>query len=139
MADDPRRLPVFVYGTLMPGLRNYAWFLRGGTVAEVPARLAGAVLYEGPGFPHAVAAPGGEVRGVLITLVPDRYGALLAALDELEGCVPGGPGNLFDRVEREVALVAGGTARAWVYLASGRVARQLRATGTLVPGGVWRE
>ncbi|KNB54266.1 hypothetical protein AC230_05075 [Streptomyces caatingaensis] len=122
----------------MPGLRNHAWFLRGRTVAEVPARLAGAVLYEGPGYPHAVAAPHGEVHGVLVTLDPARYDALLAGLDELEGCVPGDPGNLFDRVEREVVPGTGGTARAWVYLASDRVARRLRVTGRPVPGGVWR-
>lgn len=139
--QDHRQLPVFVYGTLRPGQRNHDLFLRGRTTAVRPARLRGAVLYEGPGYPYAVADPAGEVLGELVTLAPAGYGHVLAALDVLEDHVPGDPASLYDRVEREVQLTGSGetaeTVRAWVYLAADRVARGLRAAGTPVPGGSW--
>ncbi|GHF59294.1 gamma-glutamylcyclotransferase [Streptomyces mashuensis] len=134
----PARLPVFVYGTLRPGRCNHDRFLGGRTVAEVPARMRDVVLYEGPGYPYAVARPGGEVRGELVTVDPERYEEVLAALDVLEGCRPGDPGrSLYDRVVREALVEDGGAVRAWVYLAAERVARRLRLSGTLVRGGEW--
>ncbi|MBZ4322232.1 gamma-glutamylcyclotransferase family protein [Streptomyces huiliensis] len=137
MAGDEAPLPVFVYGTLRRGGGNYPLFLRGRTTAEVPARLPGAVLYEGPGYPFAVSAPAGEIRGELMTLVPGRYAAVLAALDVLEDHRPGDPGSLYDRVVRDVRTERGESVRAWVYLAAERVARRLRAEGIRVPGGDW--
>ncbi|MEV4441935.1 gamma-glutamylcyclotransferase family protein [Streptomyces sp. NPDC049577] len=133
-----RRLPFFVYGTLRPGRCNHDVFLRGRTAAEVPARMRGAVLYEGPGYPYAVAAPPEEeVRGELITVAEGWYDAVLAALDELEEHRPGDPRSLYDRVAREVLPEGGAPVRAWVYLAAERVAHGLRTAGTRVPGGDW--
>ncbi|MGK5629436.1 gamma-glutamylcyclotransferase family protein [Streptomyces sp. URMC 123] len=144
MAPPPERppvlrLPVFVYGTLRPGHGNHRRFLLGRTEAEEPAVLRGAVLYEGPGYPYAVAAPEGEIRGELITPPrdPAAYDALLAELDALEEYVPGAPDNLYERVARAVRLADGRTAGAWVYLAGERVARRLRGRGAVVPGGDW--
>ncbi len=135
------RLPVFVYGTLRPGRHNHDRFLLGRTLAEVPARLRGAVLYEGPGYPYAVAGGEGEIRGEirgeLITIAPDAYAAVLAELDVLEECRPGDPRALYERVVREVLVEGGGAVRGWVYLATERVARGLRAAGRPVPGGDW--
>ncbi|MEU6080920.1 gamma-glutamylcyclotransferase family protein [Streptomyces sp. NPDC047108] len=136
------RLPVFVYGTLRPGRENHDLYLRGRTVEERPARLRGAVMYEGPGWPYAVAGPGGEILGELITPAAEHYDALLAALDVLEDYAPGDPANLYERVAREVILLDDGEGGgrgvdAWVYLAAEPVARQLRASGTVVPGGDW--
>ncbi|HLL33940.1 gamma-glutamylcyclotransferase family protein [Streptomyces sp.] len=132
-------LPFFVYGTLRPGERNHDAFLRGRTASEAPARLTGAVLYDGPGYPYAVEHPGGSVRGELVTALPEAYGELLAALDRLEECeTPGDPRNLYERVARDVVRTTDGTVlRAWVYLAAPPVAARLRARGTRVEGGDW--
>ncbi|MGW6023023.1 gamma-glutamylcyclotransferase family protein [Streptomyces sp. NPDC055099] len=132
------RLPFFVYGTLRPGERYHDVHLRGSVETERPARLPGAVLYEGPGYPYLVESPeGGPVYGELITAAPSVYDRLLADLDVLEGYAPGDPRNLYERVEREVILLGGGPASAWVYVAAPRVAARLRDSGAVIGGGDW--
>lgn len=134
-------LPFFVYGTLRPGERNHDLFLHGRTATEEPARLAGAVLYEGPGYPYAVEDPagGGTVEGEVVTAAPGEYEELLAVLDDLEEYAgPGHPRNLYERVARDVVRPDGTVIRAWVYFAAAGVARDLRAHGSTVPGGSWR-
>ncbi|MET7652318.1 gamma-glutamylcyclotransferase family protein [Streptomyces sp. NPDC005486] len=160
-------LPFFVYGTLRPGEVNHDLFLRGRTLREEPARLAGAVLYQGPGYPYAVEDRGGWVTGSLVTPLPQAYGELLAELDRLEEYAPGDPRNLYERVTREVRIDVetglglglgtgagtemgtgvtveareGGSAslpvRAWVYVAAPAVAARLRARGKLIESGDW--
>ncbi|MFG2947454.1 gamma-glutamylcyclotransferase family protein [Streptomyces adustus] len=134
------QLPFFVYGTLRPGGRYHDAFLGGRTRSAHPARLAGAVLYDGPGYPYAVEEPGGGgVRGELLTVPVEAYDELLAELDRLEEYVPGDPRSLYLRVEREVGRDADGAAvRAWVYVAAPAVAERLRADGRIVEGGDWR-
>ncbi|MEV5505351.1 gamma-glutamylcyclotransferase family protein [Streptomyces orinoci] len=131
------QLPLFVYGTLRPGRHNYARYLQGHTTAEKPARLRGAALYEGPGYPFAVPAPHSQVHGDLITLAPAGYAAVLTTLDALEGYAPGAPDNLYERVALPVELPTGERPPAWVYLATPTLAHTLRTTGTPIPHGRW--
>ncbi|HET6860891.1 MAG TPA: gamma-glutamylcyclotransferase family protein [Streptomyces sp.] len=130
-------LPFFVYGTLRPGGSHHAHFLRGRTAVEEPGTLPGAVLYEGPGYPYVV--PGeGEVAGELITAEPGAYGELVRVLDLLEEFrSPGHPRNLYEREAYDVLRADGSPVRAWVYVAGVRIARELRASGTPIPGGDW--
>ncbi|MEV0525087.1 gamma-glutamylcyclotransferase family protein [Streptomyces sp. NPDC050439] len=138
MTQEGGRLPFFVYGTLRPGERHHDVHLRGGIATECPARLPGAVLYEGPGYPYLVKGPeSGPVHGELITATPSAYDRLIADLDVLEGYAPGDPRNLYERVEREVILLGGAPASAWVYVAAPRVAARLRASGAVIGGGDW--
>ena len=131
------RHPFFVYGTLRPGEHNHDLFLRGRTASEEPGRMRGIVLYEGPGYPYAVEEPGGVVSGELVAALPGEYDELLAALDRLEEYVPGDPGNLYERLARDVTRADGTMARAWVYVAAPAVADRLRADGKLIEGGDW--
>ncbi|WP_069767749.1 gamma-glutamylcyclotransferase family protein [Streptomyces sp. LUP30] len=134
-------LPFFVYGTLRPGEVNHDLLLRGRTLREEPARLAGALLYDGPGYPYAVETPGeagATVAGELVTARPQAYARLLAELDRLEEYVPGDPRNLYERVAREVARTDGSApVPAWVYIAAPAVAAGLRARGKPIEGGDW--
>ncbi|MEU7058632.1 gamma-glutamylcyclotransferase family protein [Streptomyces sp. NPDC046197] len=131
-------LPFFVYGTLRPGEGNHDAFLHGRTQSEEPARLPGAVLYDGPGYPYVLEEPGGVVHGELVTALPEEYGELLVALDRLEGYVPGDPRSLYERVARDVVRDADGVAvRAWVYVAGPAAAARLRSVGRLIEGGNW--
>lgn len=132
------RLPFFVYGTLLPGEPNHDLFLLGRTVSEVPGRLPGAVLYEGPGYPYVVEEPGGVICGELITPAPGQYDQLLLGLDRLEDYAPGDPANLYERVARDVIREDGTSVCAWVYVAAPAVAVRLRARGKLIEGGDWR-
>ncbi|WP_455357357.1 gamma-glutamylcyclotransferase family protein [Streptomyces sp. SYSU K217416] len=136
----PFELPFFVYGTLRPGQYNHDLFLRGRTAAEEPARLAGALLYDGPGFPYVVEerTGGGAVVGDLVTAAPAEYGEVLSVLDTLEEFYGSGhPLNVYDRVARDAVRPDGTAVRAWVYVAAPRVERELRRSGAAIPGGDW--
>ncbi|MFF2525437.1 gamma-glutamylcyclotransferase family protein [Streptomyces liangshanensis] len=134
-------LPFFVYGTLRPGEGNHALFLRGRTAREEPARLEGAALYDGPGYPYAIETPGAEIVGEIVSALPgpgEAYRELLSVLDELEEYrAPGDPRNLYERVPRDVRRADGTAVTAWVYFAAPRVARELRAAGRPIAGGDW--
>ncbi|MFF8829458.1 gamma-glutamylcyclotransferase family protein [Streptomyces sp. NPDC015131] len=129
----PPELPFFVYGTLRPGEPNHERFLRGRTAAEEPARLAGALLHDGPGYPYLLRG-GGQVEGELVSAAPGRYEALLSVLDRLEEYF--GPGHPLNVYEREVCDVVrardGATVRAWVYVAAPAV-----RPGAAITGGDW--
>ncbi|MYS58590.1 MULTISPECIES: gamma-glutamylcyclotransferase family protein [Streptomycetaceae] len=133
------RLPFFVYGTLRPGEVNHARLLRGRTARAVPAVLRGALLYDGPGYPYALDAPGTPdgIHGDLIEPLPEAYDDVLAELDRLEDHTPGAPDNLYERLARTVHTAAG-PRDAWVYLAGRATARHLRAHGRRIPGGDWK-
>ncbi|MET9252650.1 gamma-glutamylcyclotransferase family protein [Streptomyces sp. NPDC003717] len=135
----PLRLPFFVYGTLRPGGSNHHLVRPALTGPPRPARLPGAVLYAGPGYPFALDDPHGTVTGDFLTPDPAAYGDLLAALDHLEEYVPGDPANLYDRVPRTVTLTADARpARAWTYLAAPATASRLRRHGERIGGDEWR-
>ncbi|MEU9124130.1 gamma-glutamylcyclotransferase family protein [Streptomyces sp. NPDC048506] len=138
MTTDPERPPFFVYGTLRPGEANHARTLRGRTAREEPARIHGALLYDGPGYPYAVAGPPeAVVHGALVQPRDADYDAVLVALDRLEGYAPGDPENVYERVVTEAVCPDGRTVRAWVYLAAEPLAARLRATGNPLAGGDW--
>lgn len=135
---NDRRLPFFVYGTLLPGERNHR-LLAGRTRAWTPAVLPGALLFRGPGYPFAVEDPAGTglVHGEVVDLPAAGYEAVAADLDRLEDYVPGDPANRYERVARAVRGERGQT-DAWVYLAGPVTLRELLPTADLVPGGDWR-
>ncbi|KUH35724.1 MULTISPECIES: gamma-glutamylcyclotransferase family protein [Streptomyces] len=127
-------LPFFVYGTLRPGEVNHGLFLAGRTAAVEPARLPGAALHDGPGYPYAVPGGHGEVAGDLVHAAPGAYGELLSELDRLEEYLgPGHPLNLYERRPCDtVRLRDGAVVRAWVYVPAPRT-----TPGAPIPGGDW--
>ncbi|MGW7575072.1 gamma-glutamylcyclotransferase family protein [Streptomyces sp. NPDC054765] len=138
MTTVPERLPFFVYGTLRPGEANHARSLRGRTAAEEPARIGGALLYAGPGYPYATAGPADAVvHGALVLPRAADYDEVCATLDRLEDYTPGDPRNVYERVRTEAVCADGRTVEAWVYLAAPPLAARLRATGTPFEGGDW--
>lgn len=94
-------------------LRGHADLLEDATIA--------ARLYHLDGYPGAVASPDGadRVHGEVFALREPHADEVLAALDAYEG-------EAFERVEVEVALGSGETARCWTYLFTGSVAGRPR-------------
>lgn len=124
---------LFVYGSLMSGLRNHH-LLEPFLLRTLPARADGVQLYPvHPDWPGAVAGPG-AVMGELAELDSARLTEAFAVLDELEDYYgPGDPRNLYVRLETEVRSLGGELFRAWIYLWA-------QPTDGLepIPGGDWR-
>lgn len=136
MDHSRNRLPVFVYGTLRPGEKNYPAYLQGNTVRELPASVAGELHFAAEGgYPYLIAGAG-TVQGELITLDPGRYAAILRRLDELEEYDPGNePGSVYLRRRAVVRLTGGGTAEAWVYYWNGERCGERIASGDFKNAG----
>ena len=115
-------VPIFVYGTLMPGFSNYELYLRDKTEKGLPATTKGK-MYDVGSFP-AVVDDDGNVKGYLI-YIKSNYEKILKSLDELEG-------YLYERNIIEVSLETGETEFAWIY-------HWVLSTDSLVeiPSGDW--
>jgi gamma-glutamylcyclotransferase (GGCT)/AIG2-like uncharacterized protein YtfP len=130
-AGDLTQLPVFVYGTLRPGQKNYAPFLAGRTLREAPATIEGRLFFvTGEGYPYLLPG-GGTVRGDLVELRPEVYEATLRSLDRLEEYDSRNePGSVYLRRRGRVTLLSGREVLAWVYYWNG-----LEDAGDRVEGG----
>ena len=114
--DGGRQLPVFVYGTLRPGEKNYPRYLQGRSLREVPATVAGELFYiAAGGYPYLL--PGRErVQGELIDLDPVVYPEVMQRLDALEEYDPADePGSVYLRRTADVRTADGTERKAWVY------------------------
>jgi len=129
-ADDS--LPLFVYGTLRKGGENHS-LLRGRTVYEMCATLAGATLMALPRYPMLIDGAA-VVQGELMILHPRFYSDVLAKLDYFEGYRPGDDTSLYFRVERTVTSEGGSLRRAWVYMGN---PRWLDPSASVIPHGDW--
>jgi gamma-glutamylcyclotransferase (GGCT)/AIG2-like uncharacterized protein YtfP len=127
---DQEHLPVFVYGTLRPGQKNYARHLQGKTVREAPASCAG-LLFVLPeeGYPYLL--PGrGTVQGELLFLAPAIYEQTLRRLDVLEEYDPGSEAtSAYLRRRATVRLAGGEEYQAWVYYWNRSPAGELVVSG----------
>jgi gamma-glutamylcyclotransferase (GGCT)/AIG2-like uncharacterized protein YtfP len=110
------KIPVFVYGTLRPGEKNYSHYLAGRTVSEVPATAEGQLYYIADGgYPYVEPGPG-TVSGELIYLDPRRYEPTLQAIDALEEYDPGDERqSIYLRRRTSVTLSDGRSTAAWIY------------------------
>lgn len=84
MPVSPSHLPVFVYGTLRPGEKNYPEYLQGKTRQEIPGCVTGRLHFvRDGGYPYLT--PGaGRVRGEIAFLRAENYDEVLHDLDRLE-------------------------------------------------------
>ncbi|MFA7536830.1 MAG: gamma-glutamylcyclotransferase family protein [Desulfuromonadales bacterium] len=120
MAEQRERveplLPVFVYGTLRPGGKNYPRYLQGTTAREEEATVAGELYFVADGgYPYL--SPGeGTVRGELMEILPSLYRRTLRRLDALEDYDPTDEaGSLYLRRRATVRTAQGECREAWVY------------------------
>jgi gamma-glutamylcyclotransferase (GGCT)/AIG2-like uncharacterized protein YtfP len=142
-ADADEYLPIFVYGTLRPGQENYDRFVLGKTAREVAAMLPDHAMFVLDGYPCITEDTGaGDVSGDVLYLLPELFPAVLAALDQLEGYMPGDASSPYLRVRRSVRTGEGDggepprTSLAWAYV-GGEPALLRRPACDPVPGGDW--
>lgn len=127
-------LPVFVYGTLRPGEKNYPLFLQGKTRRETPAFAEGRLFFvRDGGYPYVL--PGdGRVAGDLMELTPATYDATLSGLDRLEDYHPQEEaGSLYLRRSCSVTVASGRRRMAWIYFWNGPA-----EAGDRIPSGDFR-
>lgn len=98
-------LPIFVYGTLMPGFPNFKKYLKGRVRKATHASTKGKMYSVNSHFP-AVVEGNNIIKGYLLYLEDID---VLEKLDELEGC-------LYSRVIVETFLNNGKPIFAWMYL-----------------------
>jgi gamma-glutamylcyclotransferase (GGCT)/AIG2-like uncharacterized protein YtfP len=142
-ADADEYLPIFVYGTLRPDQENYDRFVRGKTAREVAAMLPDHAMFVLDRYPCITEDTGaGDVIGDVLYLLPELFPEALAALDQLEGYMPGNASSPYLRVRRGVRTGEGDggepprTSLAWAYVA-GEPALLRRPACDPVPGGDW--
>ncbi len=116
---ETERLPFFVYGTLRAGEGNWERYLKGRTIAQIPARLPAHKMYVDM-YPFITnATDGSQVIGELVYVEEENYRPVLKDLDKLEGYEAATDSGWYLRVVREVELTdeAGQSnrVRAWVY------------------------
>ncbi len=116
---------VFFYGTLMSGFRRPG---RSRIDAHLRAEGRGwirAALFDLGIYPAAVPADEGRVWGEVHEMLD--AGAVLEALDEIEGYRPGEPdASLYTRVQTPVTLEDGRVFDAWVYFYNAPLGRAQR-------------
>ena len=135
MIDQETRLPVFVYGTLLPGETNYDTFLKGKTVSERPASVRGVLYLADTGDYPFLRAEEGTVQGVLMDIRPECFIDTLRALDGLEEYFPHDEdASVYLRRESAIRLENGKEVRAWVYYWN-----ETETTGNRLDNGDFRQ
>lgn len=128
------RKPVFVYGTLRPGEKNYPDFLQGKTLQELPGQIPGRLYFvRSGGYPY-LAPDKGWVKGEVVFLKPERYAEVLHDLDRLEEYDPHDEtASVYLRRPATAVLHDGRRLEVWAYYWN-----EPRITGEPVPDGDFR-
>lgn len=123
---------VFVYGTLLPGYRNYERFIAPYLITSEPATARGDLYHLPEGYPGVVEGAG-TVQGRVLML-PEQ---VLASLDDLEAYDPAASPeeNEYQRKEVPVTLENGSTLSAWMYFMTAKRVRSMK--GIRIESGGW--
>ncbi|USG67255.1 gamma-glutamylcyclotransferase [Brevibacillus ruminantium] len=133
-----RVLPVFVYGTLLPGFLNYERYVKPYPHTIQPATVQGCLYHLPAGYPGLVLSKTATVKGALLFFAADRYEEAIAGMDELEDYFgPDDPRNEYER-ELTTAVLPEGAGEVLSY--HYRYSKESYAVkrGREVPAGDWR-
>ncbi len=127
---------LFVYGTLLPGLKNYKRFIESHNHKVYEARSKG-VMYLVPGDGYPVVLDGeGVVKGVLFETRDLKV--ILPEIDEIEKYTDVESQSLLIREIRDVELLESGkTVKAHIYMWPPSKAQWLKENGKVIADGDW--
>ena len=128
-----KKLPFFVYGTLLPGQPNYD--LWSDSIEDQKAAIFRNGRLIDLGY-YPILFEGGEnpVSGKVISIRAEDYQLIINRLDELEGYDQRKPeASLYRRVERQVTLEDNTRVDAWVYVGS----PEMIIGGEIIDSGNW--
>lgn len=131
--------PVFVYGSLLPGLCNHSPYLGGKTLKELPGTVKGCMFDIG-GYPIINTQAEGTIEGYVMYIWENMYQSTLLDLDILEGYSenPGKMGNLYER-EVVVATTEGGVEHECYVYSMGPYVKEWGEDLVKVKDGDWME
>lgn len=129
---------LFVFGTLLPGLRNYNRFIRDHKPEIYPARAKG-VMYYLPEDDYPVVLEGegeAEVKGVLYKT--RDLAIILPEIDEIEKYTGVESQSLLIREIKDVEILeTGEKVKAHMYLWPPSKAKWLKENGVVILDGDW--
>lgn len=127
---------LFVYGTLLPDLKNYKRFIEPHNHKTYEARARGIMYHiNGDGYP-VVLDGDGVVKGVLYETRDLKV--ILPEIDEIEKYTDVESQSLLIREIRDVELLESGkTVKAHMYLWPPSKAQWLKENGEVIADGDW--
>jgi gamma-glutamylcyclotransferase (GGCT)/AIG2-like uncharacterized protein YtfP len=127
---------LFVYGTLLPGLKNYKRFIEPHKHTAYEATARG-VMYLVPGDGYPVILDGeGEIKGVLYDIRDLKF--VLPEIDDIEKYTDVESQSLLVREIRDVELPESGkTVKAHIYMWPPSKAEWLKKNAEVIPDGDW--
>lgn len=105
--NEPTTLPLFAYGTLLPGEVRWSVLAPYVVDAGVSDTVGGRLFDTGVGYPAALFDGRSTIHGRVFALRADRYCDALTDLDEVEGAVDG--------AYRRIEVTTATGVRAWAY------------------------
>ncbi len=128
---------LFVFGTLLPGLKNYNHFVEQHHPRVYPAQTTGTMYYlPEDDYPVVLKSGTGTIKGVVF--VTSDLPVIIAGIDDIHKFT--GVDSQSDLVRQivEVELTdSGKKIKAHMYLWPPQKAEWLREHGTIIPDGDW--
>ena len=113
-----KRLPFFVYGTLIPNQPNY-YLWEKSVINKEAGFIKNYQLFDMGHYPMIVESKGNNVEGILIEIKEEDYENITKIIDNLEGYEPEKHGNsAYTREIRQIDLENGDVRDAWIYIGS---------------------
>ena len=137
LAHQVSELPIFVYGTLMVGERNYIGILLDNLVKHEKASVKGELYYYRKEDYPALADGTHTVAGQLFYV--KQLDQVFKPLDEIEGYLaPNHPENMYDRKILDVKTASGEIKKAYAYVINPRLLKHEGEEFTLMTPRCWK-
>lgn len=133
------KMDVLVYGTLRPGQGNYEYLIAPHYHTLETVTVEGYEMYSNGGFPYVVpsADPHSKVTADLVAYHGQDWEEFLADLDSLEGYRGEGKNNHYDREIVSYTTKDGVSGKAYIYIASKTLGRDIRKELRKIESGDW--